>query len=126
MNNILITVFTPTFNRARTLSRLWESLKKQTSYDFEWLIVDDGSNDDTRIVVDDLKKNTKEFSIRYKKKENGGKHRAINYGVSIAKGELFFIVDSDDWLRGFSASLFLKHVGEHVNIEKGAIVIWFV
>lgn len=104
MNNILITVFTPTYNRARTLSRLWESLKKQTSYNFEWLIVDDGSNDDTRIVVDGLKKNTKEFSIRYKKKENGGKHRAINYGVSIAKGELFFIVDSDDWLPGNSIS----------------------
>lgn len=98
MNNVLVTVFTPTYNRATTLSRLWESLKKQTSYQFEWLIVDDGSSDDTELIVNDLRKWTEEFCIRYKKKENGGKHRAINYGVSVAEGELFFIVDSDDWL----------------------------
>lgn len=98
MSDILITVFTPTFNRAATLSRLWESLKKQSSYQFEWLVVDDGSSDNTEQIVSDLMKCTNEFTIKYKKKENGGKHRAINYGVTIAVGELFFIVDSDDWL----------------------------
>lgn len=101
---MLITVFTPTYNRAHLLPRLYESLCLQTYKDFEWVIVDDGSVDDTKDVIDKLKiengelKINQQFPIRYFHQENGGKHRAINRGVKEARGELFFIADSDDWL----------------------------
>lgn len=93
----MITVFTPTYNRANLLPRLYESLKKQTFKNFEWLIVDDGSTDDTRDLVDGWIKE-KLIDIRYYYQENGGKHRAINRGAQLANGEWFFIVDSDDYL----------------------------
>lgn len=92
-----ITVFTPTYNRAYILTQLYDSLKRQTSQDFEWLIVDDGSTDNTKILVDSFM-NQRKIDIRYVYQENGGKQRAINRGVGLAKGELFFIVDSDDYL----------------------------
>lgn len=92
-----ITVLTPAYNRARLLPRLYESLLKQKYNDFEWLIVDDGSTDDTRAVVEGfIEKNV--FLIHYYYKENGGKHTAVNIGVKEAKGELVFIADSDDML----------------------------
>lgn len=92
-----LTIFTPTFNRAYILPILFESLRSQTVEDFEWIIVDDGSTDATERLCDDFKKIAL-FPIRYYKKDNGGKHRAINKGIKEAKGDLFFIVDSDDRL----------------------------
>ncbi|WP_197053552.1 glycosyltransferase family A protein [Sphingobacterium sp. T2] len=77
--------------------KLYESLVNQTYKNFEWLIVDDGSTDDTQNIVNDWIKEG-EIPIRYYKQENGGKHRAINKGLDVAQGELFFIVDSDDIL----------------------------
>lgn len=93
----MITIFTPTYNRAHLLPRLYDSLCKQTYVDFEWIIVDDGSKDNTEEVVRDFT-NLQKIKIQYFKQENGGKHRAINRGVKEAKGELFFIADSDDML----------------------------
>lgn len=95
--NMKFTVFTPTFNRAKTIVKLYESLKKQNFKDFEWVIVDDGSKDDTALVVNNFIQD-KILNIRYYKKINGGKHTAINKGLELAQGEYFFIVDSDDWL----------------------------
>ena len=92
-----ITVFTPTYNRAHLLDKLYTSLVIQTNRDFEWLIVDDGSIDDTKDVVQSFIKDDK-IKIRYIFQENGGKHRAINKGLDHTKSELFFIVDSDDYL----------------------------
>lgn len=97
-NEILITVFTPVFNRAELIMRLYNSLNEQSKLNFEWLIVDDGSTDNTKQVVNNIIKKEDNFIIRYYYKCNGGKHTAINYGVSKAKGKLFFIVDSDDYL----------------------------
>lgn len=94
---MLITVFTPTYNRAYRLPDLYESLKRQSLKDFEWLIVDDGSSDNTEEIVAGWEKE-KKVPIRYFRTENGGKHRAINTGLAEARGELFFIVDSDDYL----------------------------
>lgn len=94
----VITIFTPTYNRAHTLRRLYNSLTKQLSYQFEWLIVDDGSTDDTEQLIREFQTECTLFPIRYYKKKNGGKHTAINTGVELAKGFLFFIVDSDDYL----------------------------
>ena len=94
-----ITVFTPTYNRAYIISNLYNSLCRQTFKDFEWLIVDDGSTDNTEELVNKwINDANSGFSIRYFKKENGGKPSAINYGVDCAEGELFFTVDSDDYL----------------------------
>ena len=93
-----ITVFTPTYNRAYIIERLYKSLCSQTYYDFEWLVVDDGSIDNTEELFLDWQQEDKKFPIRYYKKENGGKCRAINYALDLAQGELFFTVDSDDYL----------------------------
>ena len=92
------TIFTPTYNRAYTLSILYNSLKNQTCKDFEWLIVDDGSTDNTCELVREYIKEEKKFPINYYKKENGGKPRAINYGIKLAKGKYFLMIDSDDYL----------------------------
>lgn len=94
---MLVTVFTPTYNRAYVISKLYESLLSQTNMSFEWVVVDDGSVDDTKELFDFFLRENK-IAINYIKTENGGKQRAINKGVSVAKGELFFIVDSDDYL----------------------------
>lgn len=91
------TVFTPTYNRSYILANLYNDLKNQTYKNFEWLIVDDGSTDNTKELVDQFIAEGK-INIRYIYKENGGKHTAINTGVNNADGELFFIVDSDDGL----------------------------
>lgn len=93
----MITVFTPTYNRAYTLTRLYRSLVSQKNQDFEWIIIDDGSVDKTRQLVETFQKENK-IDIRYVYRKNGGKQRAINCGVRLARGELFFIVDSDDYL----------------------------
>ena len=93
-----ITVFTPTYNRAYIIENLYRSLQRQTYKDFEWLIVDDGSSDNTEEVIKVWQEENNDFPIRYYKKENGGKCRAINYGVDFADGLLFFNVDSDDYL----------------------------
>jgi glycosyltransferase involved in cell wall biosynthesis len=92
-----LTIFTPTFNRAHTLPRLYQSLKQQTSLNFEWIIVDDGSTDETKELVQSFISESI-LDITYKYVENGGKMRAINRGVSLAKGKFFFVVDSDDYL----------------------------
>lgn len=93
-----ITVFTPTYNRGYIIERLYRSLQRQTFRDFEWLIIDDGSTDDTEALVNGWIGKEHGFPIRYYKQSNGGKCRAINRGLDFARGELFFTVDSDDYL----------------------------
>ena len=93
--NYKFTVFTPTYNRAHTLERVFNSLNTQTFNDFEWLIIDDGSTDNTKEIVAEFKQKAN-FPINYHYKNNGGKHTAINLGVSEAQGELFLTFDSDD------------------------------
>ena len=103
---MLISILTPSYNRAHLLPRLFESLCRQTNHDFEWLVVDDGSIDNTKDVIleiansqDRKKECGKEYlSVRYIQKENGGKHTAVNVGIEHALGELVFIADSDDML----------------------------
>ena len=93
-----ITVFTPTYNRAYILENLYRSLQRQRYTDFEWLIVDDGSQDGTDELVSRWQQDQNVFPIRYIRQENGGKCRAINRGLTLAAGELFYTVDSDDYL----------------------------
>lgn len=91
----LLTIFTPAYNRDYILPNLYNSLLAQTDSCFEWVIVDDGSSDNTEELVSSWIKENK-IHIIYKKQSNQGKHIAINTGLTLAKGELFFIVDSDD------------------------------
>lgn len=95
---MLVSIFTPTFNRGYIISNLYDSLKRQTTKDFEWIIVDDGSSDNTMDLIYSFMLKESEFNIVLINVKNGGKHRAINKGLKLAKGELFFIVDSDDYL----------------------------
>lgn len=93
-----ITLFTPTYNRAYILGTLYRSVQRQTFRNFEWIIIDDGSSDHTEELVKSWIKDDNDFPIRFYKVANGGKCRAINRGLELAKGELFFVMDSDDYL----------------------------
>lgn len=104
----MLTVFTPTYNRSVTIERTYKSLINQTCKDFEWLIVDDGSVDNTETLVQGWIKESI-FSIRYIKQANVGKYRAYNNGLKHAKGEFFFCVDSDDWLPVNAVELILSY-----------------
>ena len=104
----MITVLTPTYNRASLLINLYQSLIKQDFGDFEWVIVDDGSVDATTDIVDQFIQE-RQILITYIKQANGGKHRALNRGVKEAKGELVLIVDSDDSLPINSLSIIYSH-----------------
>lgn len=92
-----LTIFTPTYNRAYTLPRLYESLKKQDQSLFLWLIVDDGSTDNTRELVQQWQKEGI-VEIRYFYQENAGKMQAHNRGAKECTTELFMCCDSDDWM----------------------------
>lgn len=92
-----ITVVTPTYNRANELEKAFNSLKEQTEKDFEWLVIDDGSTDNTEDVIKNFKKETN-FDISYYKQDNQGKHIALNIAFKKVKTELLMILDSDDCL----------------------------
>jgi len=92
-----ITVFTPTFNRAHLLPRLYNSLCKQTSSDFLWLIIDDGSSDGTQELVKQWQVENI-VQIEYQFKENGGMHTGHNVAYACIKTELNVCIDSDDYM----------------------------
>lgn len=94
---MMLTIFTPAYNRGSLLNRLYQSLMEQTDTDFEWLIVDDGSTDDTKDIVSSFCTQEK-FPVTYIEQPNGGKHTAHNQAVKAAKGDLFLCIDSDDIL----------------------------
>ena len=91
-----LSIVTPTYNRAALLPRCYQSLCLQTIRDFEWIIIDDGSTDDTAAVVHTFSDDR--FPIIYVKKENGGKHTALNESHCYIHGEVVLILDSDDYL----------------------------
>ena len=119
MGNALLTIFTPTYNRINELERLYSSLISQTDFRFEWLIVDDGSTDDTEnMVISWL--DTSPFPIRYIKQPNSGKHVAHNLGAAEASGEYFICVDSDDWLEPNAVETILHDVTA-LDTEEGLL-----
>lgn len=91
-----LTIFTPAYNRAHTLPRAFDALKKQSCKDFIWLIVDDGSTDNTKELVGSFKKEDCGFKIEYIYKKNGGMHTAHNVAYQNIKTELNTCIDSDD------------------------------
>tara|TARA_B110000211_G_C14092983_1_gene560437 strand:+ start:9748 stop:10611 length:864 start_codon:yes stop_codon:yes gene_type:complete len=95
--NSKLTILTATYNRAAELNKLYDSLVCQTNNDFTWLIVDDGSTDDTETTVNKFMRGNK-IEINYIKKNNEGKHSALNVGFNHISADWSFVVDSDDWL----------------------------
>lgn len=116
----MLTVITPTYNRADCLMNLYDSLLRQNSREFEWIVIDDGSTDDTEERMKRLQEQESGFSILYKRQENGGKHRAVNAGVSLAKGDFVFIVDSDDLVAEGAIEKIEKWTKEIGNAENFA------
>ncbi len=113
----ILTIFTPTYNRANLLERVYRSLLAQTVRDFTWLIVDDGSTDDTEETVRAWQEESP-FEIRYIYQENGGKMRAHNTGVRHTETGLFVCLDSDDVLVPKAAKKILKRWERIAGQEK--------
>lgn len=113
-----LTIFTPTYNRGHLLQHLYNSLCQQTNKNFIWLIVDDGSNDNTKEIIKAWQ-NERAFEIIYVYQKNGGKHVAHNHGVSLCNTDLFCCVDSDDALTHDAVDLIWKYWQDalHQNIE---------
>jgi glycosyltransferase involved in cell wall biosynthesis len=107
-----LTVFTPTFNRAYTLHKCYESLQRQTSKDFMWIIIDDGSTDDTKSLVESWIKRKNEFEIKYIYKINGGMHTAHNVAYEHSTTVLSMCIDSDDYLADDAVENIVKHWSE--------------
>lgn len=104
-----ITIFTPTYNRAYILPQLYKSLLNQTVKDFVWIVIDDGSVDNTKQLVHEWKKENK-IKIIYYYQENAGKMRAHNFAVKICRTEFFCCVDSDDYIVNDSIESFYKQI----------------
>lgn len=93
----LLTIFTPTFNRAHTLHRVYDSLCRQTCKNFRWLVIDDGSTDGTEALINQLSNNGP-FKVEYIKKENGGLYTGYNTAYANIDSELNVCIDSDDFM----------------------------
>ncbi len=115
------TVFTPTFNRAHTLGRVYESLKAQTMSDFEWLVVDDGSTDETRELIERWAEEAP-FPVRYFHQPNSGKHIAENLAAREARGQFVATIDSDDWFVPDALETFLSIWGTIADTERDSFV----
>ena len=110
----MLTILTPTYNRGYIINKAYESLLKQKDKDFEWLVIDDGSSDSTKEIIEGYI-NENKINIRYYKKQNGGKHTAVNYGVKKAKGDYTLILDSDDCLTVDAVSKIKRYCKKYKN-----------
>ena len=97
MGKCTLTIFTPAYNRAHTIGRTYESLCRQTSKDFEWLVIDDGSTDNTRQLIEGWIAENR-ITIHYVYQENQGMHGAHNTAYKNIHTELNTCIDSDDWM----------------------------
>lgn len=118
----MISIFTPTYNRKELLKKLKKSLDAQTSFDFEWIIVDDGSKDGTTELLKEWESKVSNYKIVIAKQKNQGKHIAFNTGVKLASTEWFFCVDSDDELTSNAVSILNKSIK---SIPKGCSGVVF-
>lgn len=117
----MITIFTPTYNRKKYLSKLKKSLDRQTDKEFEWVIVDDGSNDGTEDEVKSWEENDLEYKIKYIKQKNQGKHIAFNLGVKNASYNWIICVDSDDTLID-DAVMIINHDIQKISYNEVGII----
>jgi glycosyltransferase involved in cell wall biosynthesis len=117
----ILTVFTPTYNRAYCLHKCYESLTRQSCKDFRWLIIDDGSTDDTKKLVESwITENL--ISIRYVYQENQGMHGAHNTAYSLIDTELNICIDSDDYMADDAVEKIISYWEVHGNEKMSGIV----
>ncbi|MGO4707685.1 glycosyltransferase family A protein [Chryseobacterium sp. 2TAF14] len=121
MKKPLVTILTPTYNRAHTLPRVFESLQNQTFKDFEWLVIDDGSTDKTKELVEEFQKNS-DFKIRYYYQENQHKFLTFFRGIDLAEGKYFSPLDSDDALPKDSMEI-LVSTWEQINNDQNIVFV---
>lgn len=105
---VRLTVFTPAYNRADLLPRCFEAMKRQTNKEFIWMIIDDGSTDNTRELVEGWMAQPLDFEIVYYYKENGGLHTTYNEAISHIETELSMCIDSDDFMPDDAVQKVLK------------------
>ena len=117
-----ITVFTPAYNRADLLGRCFESMKRQTRKDFIWMIIDDGSRDNTREVVESWLREPLDFELQYHYKENGGLHTAYNEAIARIETELCVCIDSDDFMPDDAVEKILAFWEKYGSDEYAGIV----
>lgn len=117
-NAMKLTIFTPTYNRAYTLPRLFNSLLRQTDRRFEWLICDDGSSDNTDEVVQHFIETNPDFQIIYLKQKHGGKHRAQNMAIQYASGDYFITCDSNKYLADDAVAEIMCAFDSITNVTK--------
>ena len=113
-----LTIFTATYNRAYILPKLYKSLCSQTCYDFEWILIDDGSSDESASMIRNWLNGNSKFQINFIQVPHGGKNRAINCAVAAAQGNFFIIVDSDDCLSADAVEWIYSKIPEVENNEK--------
>lgn len=121
MDKTKVTVFTPTFNRAYCLHRVYESLLRQTNKNFKWLIIDDESTDDTEALVKTWL-NDKKIEIKYVFQKNKGMHGVYNTAYSMIDTELNICIDSDDYLADNTVELILDHWAAHGSNKYAGLV----
>lgn len=113
----MITIMTPVYNRAYIIENLYKSLISQTVKDFEWIIIDDGSTDNLKSLVNKWEHESTKFPIKYVYRENGGKHRAWNTGLKYIDGDWTFVVDSDDYLTNDAIEKAYKWIDDVKGID---------
>ncbi len=117
-----LTIFTPTYNRKELLERLYRSLQRQTDKNFTWMVIDDGSTDDTRKEVSRWATEEKDFQILYYYKKNGGLHTAYNEAIAHIETPLCVCIDSDDWMPDDAVEKILKFWEENGSEDVAGIV----
>lgn len=116
------TIFTPCYNGAHTIHRVFKSVETQTFYDFEWIIVNDGSTDDSHNIIQELiAKSPIKDKIIYKTQENSGKHITWNRVIKIAKGEWFIPADCDDSFIPETLAFFNDKLESNANVKLSGI-----
>lgn len=124
MTNFQITIVTPTYNRADCIEKnVYPKLQSQSNQSFKWLIIDDGSTDNTRDIVNKLKEKA-EFQIEYHWKENGGKHTALNYSYQYIQTEFFLILDSDEYLYEDAVENIILKCKKYIGNSQVGALVW--
>lgn len=122
--NPTLTIITPAYNRKELLKKCFQSLLRQTCYDFEWIVVDDGSSDGTKQEFPVLLEDELPFPAQYIWKENGGKHTALNASHPYIRGKYILLLDSDDTLTENAVETVLKGWKDYETDPETGMVIF--
>ena len=120
-NSVSISIVTPVYNRADLLYKCYQSLVNQTNYDFEWIIIDDGSTDNSLEVARSFKA---DFPIKVITKKNGGKHTALNASHPFIVGKYVLILDSDDYLVPTAVATVINDWPKYEEQDEVAMVVF--